>query len=436
VRFGDNTPEIIVYDEHLQELFRRQVSIEIGHTFGLGFWDVDADGREELLAGGSLLRGDGKPVWESRVTETHLDQVALGPFGPRGQATAVFLGVDEGVFFLDGATGEKLACVDVGHSQAIVVGNFRPDLPGLEPLVMDRWGAFGVTALFSGRGSLLKQWMLVPEEYYQPHLPVSWLGDGSELILVSRKFAPPTLYDGDGHELFRLPVEPGYYTPHTRLFPFDVTGDSREEILAAESSGRITIFTQGGPPANDAPLVPPPVKWMLMSLPRSTTPPSEGVVGGGRPRPNLLQNGGFEEVAPDGTPVGWTRAGSASLVTDTEQVYEGERAARVRFTDGFWQDFPVQPHTTYEVLGFIRHEQPGVEPGRLKILFKDAKGTLVGAEAFRIFDLSSAVYQPFRFEMTTPDFAAQCSFGILGRFTGSEWMLYDNVAVREMGEER
>ncbi|MBM4086621.1 MAG: hypothetical protein FJ272_17695, partial [Planctomycetes bacterium] len=41
VRFGDNTPDLIVYDENLKELFRRTVSIEMGHTFGLGFWDVD-----------------------------------------------------------------------------------------------------------------------------------------------------------------------------------------------------------------------------------------------------------------------------------------------------------------------------------------------------------------------------------------------------------
>lgn len=422
VRFGDNTPDLVVYDENLKELFRRTVSIEMGHTFGLGFWDVDGDGKEELLAGGSLLRGDGRPVWESRVTETHLDQVALGPFGPRGEPTAVFLGVDEGVFFLDGQTGEKLACVDVGHSQAIAVGNFRPELPGLEVLVMARWGAFGVTGLFTGRGQLLRQWMLAPEEYYMPHLPVSWLGDGSELIMVSRKFEPPTLYDGVGHEVFRLPVAPGYYPPNVHLFPLDVTGDSREEILVVERSGKVTIFTQDGPPRGDVQLTPASVKWLLMSLPRSAFAP---------PASNLLKNGGFEEVTPDGLPVGWTKAGTPSLV-GAELAHDGQRAARVRFTDGFWQDFPVKPHTTYVVTGFIRHEKPGVEPGRLKILFKDAKGTLVGAEACRMFDLSSVAYKPFRFEMTTPNFAAQCSFGLLGRFTGSEWMLYDNVSIREV----
>ncbi len=423
VRLGDNTPDIIVYDENLKELFRRKVSIEIGHTFGLGFWDVDGDGREELLAGGSLLRGDGKSVWDCRVTETHLDQVVLGPLGPQGEPTAIFLGVDEGVFFLDGFTGDKLACVDVGHSQGIAVGNFRPDIPGLEPLVFDRWGAFGVTSLFTGRGAPLKQWMLVPEEYYALQLPVSWRGDGGELIMVSRKFDRPTLYDGEGREIFQLPVEPGYYFPYTHLFPLDVTGDSREEILVTEKSGRITIFTQDAPPPKDMSLAPPPVKWMLMSLPPSAF---------GGPPPNLLTNGGFEDADAGGAPVGWTKQGAPSLATAADLVWEGRGAARTRFDDGFWQDFAVKPNTRYVVSGFVRHEKPGVEPARLKILFKDDGDTLVGSEACRIFGLSSAAYKPFRFEMTTPDFASKCSFGILGRFTGSEWMLYDNVSFREV----
>jgi len=150
-------------------------------------------------------------------------------------------------------------------------------------------------------------------------------------------------------------------------------------------------------------------------------------------RANLLKNGGFEEIAADGAPLGWIKEGTPSLITAPDEVYEGAHAARTRFTDGFWQNFPVKPHTRYIVTGFVRHEKPGVEPGRLKILFKDAQGTQVGAEACRIFDLSSAVYKPFRFELTTPDFAAQCQFGLLGRYTGSECMLYDDVSFREIG---
>lgn len=423
-RTGDSSPEVIVYDESLRELFRHKVSIEMGHTFGLGFWDVDGDGREELLAGGSLLRGSGRPVWQSRATETHLDQVALGPLGPRGRPVAVFLGVDEGVFFVDGLTGRPLVCVDVGHSQGIVVGNFRPEVEGLEALVMDRWGAFGVTSLLSGTGQLIRQWMLLPEEYYCLHLPVSWRGDGGELIMVSRKFEPPTLLDGYGCEIFRLPVEPGYYTPYTHLFPLDVVGDCREEILAVEKSGKITIFTQEGPGAKDVHPDLPPVKWMLMSVPRSSLRPT---------RPNLLRNGGFEEVAADGKPAAWQAIGKASVLGGLSVACQGEHAARVRFTDGMAQEFEVKPETRYEVLGFVRHEQPGVEPARLKILFKDAQGRLVGSEAFRIFELSSVEYRPFRFEMTTPPSAARCNLLILGRFTGSEWMLYDEVSVRELG---
>jgi hypothetical protein len=422
LRTGDNSPEIIVYDDRLREIFRHRVSIEIGHTFALGFWDVDGDGREEILAGGSCLRGDGRPVWQSRISEGHIDQVAFGPFGPRREPRAVFLGIGDGVYFLDGATGQMRASADVGHSQGIAVGNLRPDVPGLESLVFDRWGAFGVTSMFTGDGQVLKQWMLVPEEYYTLHPPVSWLGDGSELILVSRKFAPPTLYDAAGWEIFQLPVEPGYRSPYTHLFPFDVTADSREEILAMERSGKITIFTQDEPPPCGLRLAPAPGKWMLMSLPHAAFSP---------PAVNLIRNGGFEELDDKGRPVGWQIAGKASLV-GPDKAFAGKHSARVRFTDGMWQEVPVKPLVRYELLGMARHELPGVEPGRFKILFEDAQGRIVGSEAPRVFELSPVEYRPFRFEISAPEQAATCRIGVLGRFTGTEWILYDELRFRPM----
>ena len=123
---------------------------------------------------------------------------------------------------------------------------------------------------------------------------------------------------------------------------------------------------------------------------------------------------------------------SGSKASAVAEASAGKRAARVRFTDGMVQQFDVKPDVCYEILGFARQEKPGVEPGRLKIIFKDAAGRPVGAEAMRLFDLSPVEYRPFRFEMTAPEAAATCSFAILGRFTGSEWILYDELCVRAM----
>ena len=418
-RSGDNTADFTVYDERLGVLFRGKSAIEVGHTYGLGFWDVDADGVEELQAGGSCFRGDGSRVWDSRVTEAHLDQVMLGPLGPFGEPVSVFLGVDEGVTFVDGLSGERIACVPNGHPQGVIAGNFRPDLPGLEVLAISRWASYGVTGLFTGRGEILKQWMLAGEELPSLSLPVTW-GAG-DLILASLLHRPPTLYDGHGHELFRLPEAPGYRIPMT-LLPLDVTGDGQDEILSVNGT-TLTIYTQAGGPRPAGERQPSTVKWMNLSVPAWT-------LSGGD---NLLANGGFEDAGADGKPAGWRLAGAAAVVADAAKVFSGKSAARVNFDNSAWAEIPVKPETVYLVTGFARHDVPtAVDPGRLKILFKAEDGTLVGAVAARLFGLNANAYRGFQHAFRTPAGARTCSLGLCGRFTGSDYILYDGVRMREV----
>ena len=420
-RAGGTSSTVTVYDEKLQVLFTGEVAIDIGHTHGVGFWDVDGDGVEELQAGGTCFRGDGSHLWDSRVTEDHLDQVVLGPLGPHGEPTSVFIGVNAGVTFVDGMSADVLSCVPCGHAQVVVAGDFRPEIPGIEVLTEARWASFGVTGLFTGRGRLLKRWMLAGEDYYQPHLPVTWGDDGGDLIMISRMFDSPALYDGYGRQVFELPEARGYRSFKT-LFPLDVTGDGRDEIFYLRDM-KLTIYTQATPPPTGAEKRPSTVKWVNMSLPAWTLERGE----------NVLPNGDFEQVAPDGKPTGWALHGDASVVDDAARVFAGKRAVRVNFEDSAWCSFPVKPEALYAATGLVRHDEgTAVDPGRLKIIFKDANGTLFSKTAARMLGLNVNRYKGFHFVFRTPAGPTTCHFGLCGRSTGKDYLLYDNVAVREL----
>jgi hypothetical protein len=422
-RSGDNTSVFTVYDENLKVLFQGKTTIEIGHTHGLGFWDVDGDGKEELLAGGSCFRGDGSHFWDSRVAEAHLDQVVIGPLGPYGEPISVFLGLDEGVTFIDGISGERLSLTPNGHPQNVVVGDFRPDLPGLEVLTISRWASYGVTGLFNWQGEVLKQWMLAGEELPQLALPVTWGNDASELIMVSLLFRPPTLYDGFGREIFQLPEAPGY-RPSTSLFPLDVTGDGRDEIFSINGT-RLVIYTQDSLLPEGVEKRPSTIKWVNMSLPARTLRHGE----------NLILNGSFEEIDAAGKPIGWRLDGKASLIDDPAKVFDGQRAVSVNFDNPAWTEFQIKPETLYVVTGMVRHaEHTAEDPGRLKILFKSGDGMTVGSASFRVFGLTANRYKGFYYIFRTPALATICHFGLHGRFTGRDYILYDHVIVRQLVE--
>jgi putative membrane-bound dehydrogenase-like protein len=84
--------------------------------------------------------------------------------------------------------------------------------------------------------------------------------------------------------------------------------------------------------------------------------------------PNLLPNPGFEELAADGTPVGWTRRdygtkpGNAGaewkIVTAEGQTHSGRNAFRVITRDdadtSFHADVAVQPNTPYRLSGWVK----------------------------------------------------------------------------------
>lgn len=185
-----------------------------GHHWSVQFCDVDGDGRDELLAGGTLLDAEGNVVWQhDRDAEMlaidggqHYDAVAVGRFAEDKTVdpVAFLLGGSAGVYVVDALTGRTRAIHRIGHAQGRQVGKLRADLPGEQVLAVTRWGSYGILTLFSGHGDRL--WTIQPDHIGQGSCPVWWGQRETQLIWTHTTGPVQALYDGHGRKVKELPA--------------------------------------------------------------------------------------------------------------------------------------------------------------------------------------------------------------------------------------
>jgi len=244
------------YDEDLNLMWVTTVTPRYGHSRSVAFYDVNNDGREEILAGGTLLNPDGEPIWRVEGYQEiiwtphahHVDAVVIGNFANDKDVDPVaFLATGSaGVWVVDALTGKVKDIHYVGHAQGLSVGNFRPDIPGLEVLSGCRWDNYGILNLFSGRGERL--FTFEPDNVSQGGPPVNWIGNGEDLILLATSSKSIGLWDGFGRKVVTfpkedLPEERTDYYHYGSARCTNLCGDSRDEIIFC-SGGKIHIFTQ------------------------------------------------------------------------------------------------------------------------------------------------------------------------------------------------
>jgi hypothetical protein len=235
-----------VYDKDLDLCWRKRG----GYAHSLDFYDMDGDGREEIMAGFDLWKGDGRLLWRMQDADyiwTHPDGSAMGVFDPEGPQVALVVG-GEGFIQIDGQTGRIRRRHYIGHAQSVVVGNYRPDLEGLELWVTTWWGNFGIMTLFSGGGEPL--YAFEPSNIGGGDWAVNWGGDGEELVLI---FCWPRgdwdlhpingLYDARGRRVVPLLPE---MSKLTGVHVADVVGDARDEIILTDGK-TLSIYTQDRP---------------------------------------------------------------------------------------------------------------------------------------------------------------------------------------------
>ncbi len=205
------------------------------------FLDVDHDGKDEVLIGFSLFDDNGRQLWtlDDQLQE-HADGILAADLSLSGKPPKVFISAsDDGVAVADLSTGKLLKHHRVGHAQTPTVGNFRPDVPGLEYCNINYWGEPGMITLYDSNGDEIIHFE--PFHGGSPVLPVNWRGDGSELICLSTSpDGDGGLYDGWGRSVVQFPSD-GH--PDLAYEVHDLTGDARDEIITWDPQW-LWIYTQ------------------------------------------------------------------------------------------------------------------------------------------------------------------------------------------------
>jgi hypothetical protein len=206
-------------------------------------YDVNGDGRDELSIGYSLLGPTGDVIWslEDQLANDHADGVAILPFKEGAEPRLLCAASDDGIFFAD-MKGKILSHMQLGHVQNPSVGNYRPDLPGVETVAINFWGNQGIVSFFDADGN--KYHDFEPAQHGSMMLPLNWKGDGQEYWILSPNSEHGGAYDGWGLRVMRFPAD-GH--PDQCVAVMDITGDSRDEIVVWDA-WEIWIYTQADNP--------------------------------------------------------------------------------------------------------------------------------------------------------------------------------------------
>jgi len=244
------------YDEKLNLRWTQTVD-DPWYGMYMWFYDVDGDGRDEVLPGYHLYDGDGKLLWRMEGADyverygEHVDHASFGELDgdPSNGPEVAVAGSSEGYYLLEARTGKVRRRHRVGHAQGIYAGNFRPDLPGLEQWVGNRWGNYGTLTLYSGDGRKLHSFE--PDNISQGGPAVNWTGDGEELLFLYSSPEALGMYDGYGRKVVAFPEgETPDDTWVSAPTVMSLTGDARDEIIFKDE-GAVYIFTQDGPSSGE-----------------------------------------------------------------------------------------------------------------------------------------------------------------------------------------
>ncbi len=197
--------------------------------------DFDDDGRQELIGGYDFLSPDGELLWRADMAD-HPDSIAVGDIDGDGAEDLVLGGAGLGGDSTNAyrSTGNLLwRNLDAVEAQQVGLGDFRPDLPGLEVAGLDRvnrTAEAGKDALYlvSATGELLWKetrdsvgcWGSVMEPLH------NWDGNyGDHLLTWNRGCGIVAgIWDGHGNRVATFPVD-------GRMVRGDICGDDRGEVL-------------------------------------------------------------------------------------------------------------------------------------------------------------------------------------------------------------
>jgi len=228
-----------IFNNNLEFLWRGQG--QTGH-FPYPF-DIDGDGRDEFMIGYALWDHNGRRLWShDEELYDHADAVFLGNFSadPEAEPRAYAAGSDEGLLIFD-QRGQILKHIRIGHAQNASIAKYRPDLPGLQYMLINFWKSPGIVTLFDFDGNILAQ--EEPTHSGSALVPVNWRGDGQEFALLSGNAREGGMLDG---YLRRVVLFPDDGHPELCAHAMDLTGDARDEVILWDQQS-VWIYTQDRP---------------------------------------------------------------------------------------------------------------------------------------------------------------------------------------------
>ncbi len=203
-------------------------------------YDVDNDGKDEILIGYTLFNDDGSKLWEIPDLKDHADGIVIADIDFDGNLEIVIAGGDDGILITD-INGNILMKDNIGHVQTPSVARFLPEIPGLQICTITFWKYPGTICVYDAKGNRLKTFEIYP--IGSPLIPVNWKGDGQEYILFSGDIKYGGLFDGEGRKVLSLPND-GH--PVLCCTALDLVGDARDEIVLWDTE-KMYIYTQDEP---------------------------------------------------------------------------------------------------------------------------------------------------------------------------------------------
>lgn len=232
----DRYHNVWVYDNNFQLLW--EASCNTGHYPCA--YDLDCDGRDEIVIGYTLFDHDGSKLWEIPELRDHADGIVISPIGLDEELKIVIAGGDDGIMIVD-KNGNILVRHNIGHAQTPSVARFFPELSDLQICTITYWKYPGTICLFNSKGDILSTFEIYP--IGSPILPVNWKGDGQEYILFSGDKIYGGLFDGRGNKVLEFPDD-GH--PTLCCTALDLVGDPRDEIVLWDIE-KMYIYTQDTP---------------------------------------------------------------------------------------------------------------------------------------------------------------------------------------------
>lgn len=231
----DRYSRIWVYDNELNFLWKYHDGIT-GHFPYTK--DINNDGREEMIVGYNLVDANGNKIWTLPIYTDHTDEIIIGKWNPNIDEQLIGLVCGDEGFVLCDLEGNILLKDLIGHAQRISVGNFRPELDGLEIAVTTYWGHQGILYLYSGTGDML--YSSEPGTNGIMITPVNWTGDGQDLIFLNGNVEKGGMMDGYGR---RVVIFPDDGHPDLCSEVIDLTEDCRDEVVLWDNK-KMFIYTQ------------------------------------------------------------------------------------------------------------------------------------------------------------------------------------------------